>query len=125
MKMDKTSFNDNYINQPFKSRILWRVYLVWFFKRIVPLMLVQIAAIVLALKIFAQNVFVSKVLQNIGIAANGGYWSVFKYLVLSFMQAHLIVQFSILLFLGFGALVIRDVIRSILVRMAMKRKGGK
>ncbi|TSC95743.1 MAG: hypothetical protein Athens071426_422 [Parcubacteria group bacterium Athens0714_26] len=123
--MDKVGFNDNSINQPFKSRILWRVYLVWFFKRIAPLMVVQIVAIVLVFKIFAQNVFVSKVLQNIGIAANNGYWSVFKYLVLSFLQAHLIVQFSILLFLGFGALVIRDIIRSVLVRMVMKRKGDK
>lgn len=102
-----------------KNRILWRVYAIWFLRRIVPLVAVQIVIFTIALKIFARNVFVSKVLQNSAQVADAGYWAVFKYLVSSFLNTHPITQIVILLALGVAALFLRDIARSLFAYRAM------
>ena len=103
----------------FKNRILWKIYVVWFFRRVAPLILVQVAILALVLKIFAKNVFVSKVLQNSGLAADGGYWTVLKFLALAFARSHLVVQVAILIIFSIGALLLRDIVRSILAYKSM------
>ena len=52
------------VKELLKNRILWRVYLVWFFRRIVPLIAIQAFAFLVFIKIFAKNVFVSKVFHG-------------------------------------------------------------
>jgi len=105
-----------------KNRILWKVYVLWFVRRIVPLMLLQVAVIVVSLKLFGDNVFVSKVLQNIGVVSGDGYWQVFKYLVAVFAKTRLVVQAAIVLALGVMALLLRDVLRSIFTYRSLWRK---
>ncbi|OGY67398.1 MAG: hypothetical protein A3H63_01525 [Candidatus Harrisonbacteria bacterium RIFCSPLOWO2_02_FULL_45_10c] len=105
-----------------KNRILWKVYVLWFARRIVPLMLLQVAVIVVSLKLFGDNVFVSKVLQNIGVVSGDGYWQVFKYLVAVFAQTRLIVQAVVVLALGVVALLLRDVLRSIFTYRSLWRR---
>ena len=105
-----------------KNRILWKVYVLWFVRRIVPLMLLQVAVIVVSLKLFGDNVFVSKVLQNIGVVSGSGYWEVFKYLVAIFARTRLIVQAVVVLALGVVALLLRDVIRSIFTYRSLWRR---
>lgn len=110
-------------NHLFKARILGKIYLIWFFRRIVPLMLIQIALVVFALKIFAKNVFVSKVLQNIGLVADRNYWEVFNYLLEAFLRTHIAVQVAILVGLGFIALLLRDIFRAIIAYILTLKKG--
>ena len=105
-----------------KNRVLWKIYAVWFFRRIVPLMVVQVALIALALQIFAQKVFVSMILQNTGAIAGVSYWSVLKYLLISFSQTRFTVQLVILVMLGVGALLIRDITRTIFTYKSMWRR---
>ena len=50
-------------------RIMRRVHAIWFVKRALPVMLLEVAAIVFALMQFAQNVHVANVFRN--IAASG------------------------------------------------------
>jgi hypothetical protein len=104
----------------FKNRVLWRVYFIWFFRRIVPLMAIQAVILGLALKIFAEKVFVRAVLQNAVQVADSGYWAFFKYLVISFLGTRPLVQIAILLGLGVSALIIRDLTRSLFTYKAMR-----
>ncbi|MBI4991807.1 MAG: hypothetical protein HZB99_01150 [Candidatus Harrisonbacteria bacterium] len=102
-----------------KNRILWKVYVVWFFRRIVPLILLQVLFFALAIQIFAKNVFVSRVLQNIGTVAENGYVPVLKYLAVSFLGTRPLTQVSILIILGVLALILRDLGRSLVAYKSM------
>lgn len=97
------------MNPIFKNKILLRVYIIWFFRRIVPLMLAQIFVISLALKLFAQKVFFAKVLENAALASNSSYWELLKYLSSAFFQTRPLIQVISLLILGVGALILRDI----------------
>ncbi|MDD5547870.1 MAG: hypothetical protein PHN74_03205 [Candidatus Pacebacteria bacterium] len=112
-------------NSMFKAKILGKVYFVWFFRRIVPLVLVQVAVAVFVIKIFAKNVFVSKVLHNVAIVSDSGYWEIFKYLINSFMATHFIIQLAILITLGLTALLIRDIVRAIFVYFVTMRQKNR
>jgi len=97
-----------------KNRILWRVYFIWFLRRMLPIVLLQITILVVLVKIFARNVFISKVLENVVIVSGSGYGEVFKFLLTAFVDAHLIVQTVIVIGLGVSALVIRDIVRTLI-----------
>lgn len=97
-----------------KSKILWRVYLIWFLRRVLPLIALQVLVLVLTLKVFAQRVFVVRVLGNAAVAAaDSSYWEFFRYLLAAFFQTRPIVQIAALIGLGVGALILRDVGRSV------------
>ena len=102
------------INPILKSKILLRVYIIWFLRRMVPLIAVQIIALVVALKLFANNVFISKVFQNAELIASDNLWNIFKYLVSAFFQTRFIIQIIVLLGLGIGALILRDLGRALM-----------
>src|SRR3989344_9539780 len=101
------------LKQIFKNRILWKVYVIWFFRRIVPLIIIQVAVIIYLLKIFADKIFVAKVLENAAVASNFSYWEFLKYLISSFFQTRLLVQIAIPIILGVAALLLRDLLRAL------------
>lgn len=101
-----------------KNKILLRVYVIWFLRRIVPLVAIQIIALVIALKLFASNVFISKVFQNAELVAGENLWNIFKYLVLAFLQTRFIIQIIVLLGLGIGALILRDIGRALITYLS-------
>ena len=107
------------IKELLKNRILWRVYLVWFLRRILPLIAVQILILAAALEIFSGNVFVIKVFKNGYLVANSGYWSFFKFLFYSFLGTRHLTQAVIILVLAVISLIIRDVARSIFAYKSM------
>lgn len=88
--------------------VFFKIYLIWFFRRIVPLMILEIAVLLLALKAFAYKVFVGKVLENAAVSSNANYWDFFGYLAEAFFRANPLIQIVILILLGVGALLIRD-----------------
>ncbi|MDP2696033.1 MAG: hypothetical protein Q8O87_02150 [bacterium] len=105
------------MNPTIKSRLFWRIYAIWFVRRILPLMLVQVLVAALGLKIFAHKVFVSEVLKNaaIGQLGDATYWAFLKYLFNAFLGTNPLVQVAILLVLGLGALVLRDLGRALAI----------
>lgn len=105
-----------------KNRILWQIYIVWFFRRILPLMVVEVAVIALALQLFAHNVFVAQVLENAGLVASANYWNILKYLIKAFLNSKLITQLIVLGSLGLIALLIRAFLKSLFTYKAMWRR---
>jgi hypothetical protein len=107
------------VQQLLKNRILWRIYLLWFLRRIVPLIILQVAVFVLALQLFAKNVFVSKIFQNVSVVAGAGYLNVLKYAFAAFLNTRPLTQAVILLILGVVALLLRDFIRALTTYKSM------
>lgn len=89
--------------------VFFKIYLIWFFRRIVPIMILEIAILLVALKTFTSKVFVGRVLENAALSSDSDYLDFFSYLAESFFQANPLVQIIILVLLGVGALLIRDV----------------
>lgn len=101
--------------QHLKKRVLLKIYVIWFFRRILPLMVLQILVLTVALKIFARQVFFAKVFENAAMAANDSYWAFFQYLFVTFFQTRFPVQIIILVLLGVGALILRDLGRTLAI----------
>ncbi len=110
------------LNEFFKNRILWKIYAIWFMRRILPLILGQIIVLIIALWVFARKVFVGKVLENATGAADANFWDFIKYILSAFLQTHTLVQIAILLGLGLGALIIRDIGRTLIAYLNTFRK---
>ncbi|MDE2000945.1 MAG: hypothetical protein KGI60_00050 [Patescibacteria group bacterium] len=113
------------LRQFLKNRILWKVYTMWFLRRIVPLIVLQVAAIALALQIFAKNVFVSMVFRNAAVASEQGYWAFLGYLWYAFLNTRPLVQVTVLVILGVVALLIRDVVRMVMTYATLKVRGDR
>ncbi len=122
------SVSKNYkVSQLLKNRILWRIYVLWFFRRIMPLIVLQVALFALALKVFARYVFVSKVFRNAALMSEFSYWDVLKFIYNAFINTHPLTQVVILIILGVVALLIRDLVRALLTYRSMwlrDRRGG-
>ncbi len=107
-----------------KNRILWKVYLTWFLRRIIPLIILQLVLFSAALRIFASNVFVSNVFKNAAVVSDRGYFELLKYMALSFLNTKPVTQIVILIILGIMALLIRDFIRMLVTYRAMWIRSG-
>ena len=105
-----------------KNRLFWKIYVIWFLRRILPLIILQISLLALALEIFAKNVFVIKVLRNAAIGSSFNYWQALKFLGNAFGGTKPVTQVIILLILGFSALILRDILRSLFTYWSMWRK---
>jgi len=96
------------------NKLLWKIYTIWFLRRIVPLILVQIIFIVIFLKLIANQIFFGKVLENAALASDSNLWEFSQYLIGAFFQTHIAVQLSVLFLLGIGALFLRDTGKAVL-----------
>jgi len=104
------------------NKLLWKIYTIWFLRRIVPLMLVEIVFLVAILKLLAGTIFFGKVMENAALASNSSYWQFFKYILGTFFQTHIAVQLFTLLILGVGALLLRDLKRVVFNYLKTFRK---
>ena len=104
------------------NKLLWKIYAIWFLRRIVPLMLVEIVFLVAILKLLAGTIFFGKVMENAALASNASYLQFFKYILGTFLLPHIAVQLFTLLILGVGALLLRDLKRVVFNYLKTFRK---
>lgn len=91
-----------------QKRVFLKIYFIWFIRRILPLIALEVLVLGIAIRTFASKVFVGKVIENAALASDANYWSFFKYLGNAFLQTHFVIQIVILALLGVGALLLRD-----------------
>ena len=113
------------MNSQFKNKLLWKIYLVWFFRRILPLAVLQVAVGVLALKIFAEKVFVAKVFQNAALSGQTDWWEFLGYLGNAYLQTRPAIQIIIPIALGVGALILRDTGRALMVYLRTMKPNSR
>lgn len=79
------------------TRIMQRVQGIWFMKRVLPFILLEVGVFVFAVYTIASRVWVSHVMENLASAMKGGVigkvWSFTSY---AFMHTELFVQLAIL-----------------------------
>lgn len=90
------------------KKLLFKIYSIWFLRRIMPLMLAQVAFLVVILKLLANRIFFGKVIENAALASGSSYWEFFKYLTEAFFKTNIIIQVAVFVALGIGALLLRD-----------------
>ena len=107
-----------------KNRILWKVYVMWFLRRIVPIIVLQVAVFAFVFQLFAKNVFISMVFKNAATVSANGYWALLKYMAYAFLNTHPLTQVLILVILGVLSLLIRDAVRMVATYRAMWIRGN-
>ncbi|MBI2024700.1 MAG: hypothetical protein HYT03_01225 [Candidatus Harrisonbacteria bacterium] len=94
------------------NKLLWKIYTIWFLRRILPLILIQVAVLIIVLKLLAGKIFLGKIIENASIASDSNIWEFAKYLLGAFLQTNIAVQIFIMLILSVGALILRDLGRA-------------
>lgn len=107
--------------QNLKSRILRRVYGVWFWKYEVPLMIIEVAVLIVALSFFGHYVFIEKVVANTLTASLGNPFKVVVYLLAAFAKTRTIIKLIVIVFGAALLLFLKDVNKSLISYASMKR----
>lgn len=89
-----------------QQKIMMRVYMIWLFRRVSPVVIFLVLFSILVLHLFAQSVFIVDVFQNAAIAYEQGGWGLIWYAFLALVNAKLAVKVEIIamLIIGFFAL---------------------
>ena len=116
-------------NLNLKMRIMNRVYRFWFLRSMLPLLVIELAVIILAVYFFANLVFVSQVVDNALNAALGNPLKLVAYLWQAFLGTRMAVKVIIVALALTAGLILRDINRSIisylLTRRAQLFRSGK
>ncbi len=104
-----------------KKKILWHIYLAWFFKRILPIIILEIGVVVMAVYFLAKFVFIERVVGNSLTWAAHNPISLFAFFISAFVHTTLLKQIIIIIGLALGALLIRDIGRIIVSYQSTSR----
>jgi len=99
-----------------------RVFRFWLLRSVAPLFLIELIVIALAIYFFANLIFVGEVVDNALNAALGNPWKLIVYLWNAFLGTRLEVQVIIAALVIAAALVLRDLNRSLISYILMKRQ---
>ncbi|MDP3999681.1 MAG: hypothetical protein Q8P76_03785 [bacterium] len=103
----------NNSNNIFKNKIIWRVYIAWFFKRILPLLALEAAVAVAVLYFVGKFIFVQQVVSNAFLNAASNPLLFTQFLFYAFLKTHWFTQLAIIAVFGLGALSLRDLGRAV------------
>ena len=89
-----------------QQKIMMRVYMIWLFRRVSPVVIFLVLFTILVLHLFAQSVFIVNVFENASIAYQQGGWGLIWFVFLALVSAKLAVKVEIIamLIIGFFAL---------------------
>ncbi len=90
-----------------QRKIMLRIYGIWLFRRVVPVIIFQILFVILALHLFASSVFVVRVFQSATGALEGGLWNfiVFAFTVLWNSKFAVKIEILTMLIVGYYTLL--------------------
>ena len=104
-----------------RNRIMKRIFGIWFLRHTMPLVILELIGLFVALSFFTRLVFVEKVVSNALTAAVGNPFKLFTYLVSAFLGSEFTTQAVIVILLAVVILVLRDLNRSLIAYLVMKR----
>lgn len=112
-------------DEKLKSKIMRKVYFIWFVRKALPRFLAEIVLFGTFLYVIGQNVFIAKVLQYMGqIFGNNSVdpavWSSFAFN--AFVNTELVVQLSVLGTIVVVFFLFRDVFKSAIRISVAKRE---
>ncbi|MBU4348278.1 hypothetical protein KJ671_02130 [Patescibacteria group bacterium] len=100
-------------NNLIKNKIAWKVYIVWLFRRIIPLLVLEIILLVLGFYFLGKFVFVQKVFENAFLSSAQNPIIVFLYMFNAFASTTFLKKIIVLILLSLGILCMKDVGRAL------------
>ena len=97
-----------------KNKIIWKVYFVWLFKRIIPLFLFELILLVLAFWLLGRFVFVQQVFTNAFSSSAQNPLTLANYMLNAFEATGPLKKIIIIAILSFGVLFMRDIGRAMI-----------
>jgi hypothetical protein len=112
-------------NEQLKSKIMRRVYFIWFVRKVAPRFLAEVVLFGTFLYVIGRNVFIAKVFQYMGQifgnhSIDPAVWSSFAFN--TFVNTELIVQLSVLGSIAVIFFIFRDVFKSAIRISVAKRE---
>jgi len=96
-------------NNSIKNKIAWKVYLVWLFKRIIPLFILEIIFLIMVFYFLGKLVFVRQVFENAFLSSMQNPIVVASYMFKAFLGTSAVKKIIVLGLLGLGVLFMRDI----------------
>ncbi len=104
-----------------KNKIMRRVYAIWFARTVAPLVAVEAVVFVVALNVFASNVFVERAVGNALLHSLGDPIDLAAYFMVAFAKTQALTKIMLILFAVIGVAFTRDLGRSIASYMLVRR----
>lgn len=79
-----------------QRKIMLRIYGIWLFRRVLPVVIFQVLFVILALHLFASSVFVLRVFQSATGALEGGVWNFLVFALTILWNSKLAVKVEII-----------------------------
>ncbi len=96
-------------NKSIKNKIVWKIYFIWLFKRIIPLFVLELVFLILVFYFLGKLVFVQQVFTNAFLASAQNPIEVAVYMFRAFLDTNFIKKAVVLALLALGILLMRDI----------------
>ncbi len=105
-----------------QKNIMTRVYGIWFLRRVLPVVIFEILFIALAINLFAESVFIARVLENAAGVVKGSPVELFSFLWSAFWNSRLEVKLEVATAALMGALFLWSIKRAIVSYEMIRRR---
>ena len=103
-----------FISPYVKQTVMRRIKMIWFIRRVLPLLLLETTAVWFAVQNIAEHVFVNNVLQNAVVHTfSRSPVMIIEFFFRAFLNTETLVQLFILASLVVGTFIARDALRTI------------
>lgn len=95
------------MNNELKTRIMRRIYAIWFVRRGLPMVAGSAASFYLALRVTAERFFVAQIASNFIVAAHSGFLGITSFIVsaLNSVEPSILILISMAGIISFGLTV--------------------
>ena len=105
---------------PMRGQVLKKIYRVWFFRRFLPAVLIELAVFSAFLYFLARAVFVQKIVENALSVFSAHPAEIIGFILFAFLYAHIVVKilsFTILILVSYLIYkIFQGIIRFVLVK---------
>lgn len=102
------------ISPSVKKIVMRRIRVIWFVRRVLPLLIFETAAVTLIVRQLAESIFFNQVLQNaIAHTFSRSPFMIADFFIRAFLNTDTVVQLLVAGSLLVGAFILRDALRSL------------
>jgi hypothetical protein len=105
-----------------QKRIMLRVYGVWLLRRVLPVIVFEVLLIGLAVNLFAESVFIARVVENAANVLKGNGFSIVTFLWAAFWNSRLEVKLEIATAILMAVLFLWSIKRAIVSYEMIRRR---
>ena len=105
----------------FKKKLMFKIYRVWFVRRVMPVVVFEVLSVVLGMHLFSRSVYVVRVLEGAAAATSQSPFRLFGYLWYALIHSRSEVKIEIAIAAVFAGLFIWSIKRAIVSYEILRR----